>query len=133
MAERSPPTGERFPERGFDSGATAHRVERLSRRIFGQHPEVESPVGWAALDQLASCFGQQPPADAVPLQSVGHMQVVQERAPVRVLVEDHVNEADDRVALEGSDSEWAALGAISRAFHTARRSASTSPSRNESR
>ena len=84
---------------------TAYRVERLSRRILGQHPEVESPVGWAALDQLASCFGQQLPADAMPLESVGHVQVVQERAPVRVLVKDHVNEADDRIALEGSDSE----------------------------
>ena len=91
MAERSPPTGERSPERGFDPAATAYRVERLSRRILGQHPELESPVGWAALDQLASCCGQQLPADAMPLESVGHVQVVQERAPVRVLVKDHVN------------------------------------------
>ena len=54
MSERPlPPTGERSRERGFDPAATAYRVERLSRRILGQHPEVESPVGWAALDQLA--------------------------------------------------------------------------------
>src|SRR6516164_9932186 len=105
VAERSPPTGERSAERGFDPEATARRVERLSRRILNQHPEVESPVGWPALNQLAGCLGQQAPADAVPLESVGHVQVVQERAPVRILIKDHVNEADKRVSLEGSDSE----------------------------
>ena len=60
VAERSSPTGERPAERGLDPGAAACRVERLSRRILGQHPEIEAPVGRAVPDQLAGCFGQQP-------------------------------------------------------------------------
>ena len=118
VAERSPPTGERSAERGLALGAAACRVERLSRHILGKHPEVESPVGRTAPDQLAGCFGQQPPADAVPLEPVGHVQVVEESAPVRVLVKDHVNEADYRVALVGDDGEVVrARGRHSRAPH----------------
>ncbi len=118
--ERSPPTGEWFAERGLDPGAATCRVERLSRRILGKHPEGEAPVGWAASDQLTGCFGQQPSADAVPLELIGHVQVVQECAEVGVLVKDHVNEADDLAALEGSDSEMVrAWSHQSRAPHRA--------------
>ncbi len=120
MDERSPPTGEWFAERGLDPGAAACRVERLSRRILGKYPEGEAPVGWAASDQLTGCFGQQPSADAVPLELIGHVQVVQECAKVGVLVKDHMNEADDHVALEGSDGEMVrAWSHQSRAPHLA--------------
>lgn len=105
VAERFSSTGERPTERRFDPGAAAGRVERLSRRILGQHPEVEAPVGRMASDEFAGCFGQQLPADAMPLVSVGHVQVVEERAPVLVLVKNHVNKTHDCCALVGDDSE----------------------------
>nr|WP_236064767.1 hypothetical protein [Reticulibacter mediterranei] len=113
-----PPTRERSAERGLNPGVPTCRVERLSRRILGKHPEVESPISRAAPDQLAGCFDQQPPADALPLELVGHVQVVQGRAEVGVLVKDHVSEANDRVALVGDDSEVVcARGRQSRAPH----------------
>src|SRR5579859_8207077 len=68
VAERSPPTGERSAECGLDPDAATCHVERLGRRILGKHPEVEAPVVRAAPDQLAGGFGQQSPANAVPLE-----------------------------------------------------------------
>ena len=77
-------------------------VERLRRRVGLQHPQVQArrrrprPHGRA----LSAMSWR---ADATALQVVRHVQVVDEGAPFRVVVEDGVDEADHHTVTLGHD------------------------------
>jgi hypothetical protein len=94
--------GERAAHCCFYPHATSSRVERLRCRVLVEYPQVEAVVRTSPRE-FAGRFGQQPGADAVPLERCAHMQVVDERSPFRIAIRHHVNEADHITGHLGHD------------------------------
>ena len=118
--------------RPLDRAAAVRDVERLRGGVLLQDPQVQ-PAGGARSATTAPRARDQGRADPAAPLGVRDVQVVDERAPAGVVVEDR--RARTRRARRRSSATivtWSACGDPRRPAQCASRSATTSPSRNES-
>ena len=89
-----PASGKRAGKFALDTSPSLGFVERLRGSVLLKHPQVQAD-GRAAADDLPSSFGYESRADPLALESVAHVEVVEEDTPRWIDIEDHVSEPPD--------------------------------------
>ena len=99
-------TGE-LPDTGFNGLRTKSLVEMPSALVRLESPEID-PLP-TPLAQSGSRLTHQSSCDPSSLDIVAHMEVVEQRSPLRVVIDDGVNESHQFAALLRNDRDGAHL------------------------
>ena len=91
----------------LDAPPAARLVEGLCGHVLLEHPHVQAALR-GALDHSLSSRRHEPRAEPRPLPRHRHVDVVDQSSPRGVVVEDHVNEAEQRSSLLGEYRRGAA-------------------------
>jgi hypothetical protein len=96
-----PVTGQRLSALAFGAPTTSFVIEAPGVGVPFQHPQVE-PSHRCMIDHRSGGGRQQQGTEPPALQGVGHVEIVEEGTPRRIVVEVGVDKADD-VAAKVSD------------------------------
>jgi hypothetical protein len=103
----------------------------LGRSVLFEDPSIEARRRGSLPDATGGCLHELG-TDSAALQPVHYVQIVEERAPSGIVIEDRVREADDSAVRFGEDRAVFRQLLPKLTVQTAKRSAATSPSRNAS-
>lgn len=83
--------------RPFDEGAVESIVELTRGHVALHHCEMQRRSGRRGVHPPARRL-EELPANALSLERGFHMEVIEQRSPPRILVEEHAGQPDDRIA-----------------------------------